>query len=259
MIMNSKISVKFPPKNLDSVVWRYMTMENFEKMLLPYQGDGATKENCLYLHRSDLYPDKLEGTFPEKMVFKESAFSRRNVLSIYEPYFKQTHFVSCWTIRDEEVLKMWETFGRVTESIVVKTTFRKLVDSLDPVFGYEVVKIKYDDHFQTEVSGYYPKEALSIKDEEFHDEKEVRIIANNPFGHSEQPPLDNVGTWERPDGLTGTIWPISAEELIDEIRIHPRAKEGFLTFVRNVLSDAGLSKNVNLSELTEQVKVKPLT
>lgn len=250
-----------PPTNPETIVWKYMKAERFEDMLQPYvhppelsfDGTEYAGNNKLYLRRVDQFSDPLEGIFPEIMMYRMSSFERRNYERIFVPYYRQTHFVSCWTIRDDENREMWNNYGKTNESIAIKTTYKQLTDSLDDGFSFRTSGIEYVDHYTTQLDGLNPIQALSIKhnSENFLNERELRIIVQEATsGNNSNPTIDNDGSWERPDDKKFILRPFLVDTMINEIVIHPNAPQNFENEVQTMLSTAGLSKTIRRSNLT---------
>jgi hypothetical protein len=125
--------VEEPP--LNTIVWRYM---NFRKLASIFM----RKE--LFFCRADKFDDHYEGRI--------SDYNRRNRMKVYsktnpslskerqqkifaqiDSMLEKRHnvIVNCWHMNESESPAMWDLHAKLDYGVAIKTTFKRLSDSLD--------------------------------------------------------------------------------------------------------------------------------
>lgn len=127
-------------------LWRYMSAEKFLSML---------ENNSIYLPTAHKYEtsDYNEGKFTERYVNVVRNFVKysRNEIKIeegddYKEYIsedeeveqylarvlaaRESSFISCWTMHDNENKKLWECFGANNSGVVIKSTISLISEEL---------------------------------------------------------------------------------------------------------------------------------
>jgi Protein of unknown function (DUF2971) len=152
----------------ESVFWRYFPADRFESLI---------KSSMLYFGRADLYPDQYEGLTPigtaEAIMSELGQFGGQ--LIGFRNIFRGRMFVSCWHENTHENSKMWREYAKDGTGVAVKTTAKKVRDSL--TFGQSVVfgRVRYIDFKSNPGENDIHQQHL-LKDHSFAFEKEARII-----------------------------------------------------------------------------------
>lgn len=231
---------------LDLKVWHYMDFWKFENLI---------NEKCLYFRRSDKLDDDMEGKYAEA--------NRNFTTAMYERFlkaypiqdshehrqtgneaFRHAVFINCWHLNGFESAAMWKRFTKTENSVVLRTTVRRLFQSiseLDPKtkkMELKVVVSKVTYAQQTvprpEWSHYGP---FFYKDTKFMDERELRLITHPPENHA-------IGEEDVAQRL-----PIDPVILIRQIVIHPRSSIDFGKKIEDFLQTKGLRIPVGKSKL----------
>lgn len=94
----------------DAVIWRYLTMYKFRDLM-------ANEE--FYFRRPDGFDDKAEGIPSEKSVVQMGGFHPLDITHRPEidalrgsfSQFRESYFISSWTLHSEENFRMWYEYG----------------------------------------------------------------------------------------------------------------------------------------------------
>jgi hypothetical protein len=232
---------------LDLSVWHYMEFWKFERLI---------NEKNLYFCRSDKLEDDMEGKYAEA--------NRKYITAAFEKFlkaypirdshehremgnegFRRAVFISCWHLNRTENMAMWNRFTKTECSVVLRTTVRKLLQSVSDLIQNTnkmeltviVSKVTYASQNITrpEWSNYGP---FFYKDTKYMDEREFRLITHPPESHS----IDE-------DKDVGQTISIDPTVLIEQVVIHPRAPIEFKNQVKNFLQTAGIRIPVSKSTL----------
>ena len=164
----------------DSQLWRYMDFTKFVSML-----DTKT----LFFSRLDKLEDKYEGTLSkptlawvERSLESQPAERKANWSKMLEVYksFKAHMFVNCWHINEHESAAMWDLYLKSDEGVAVRTTFKRIKESLSSCpYSVDASKVRYVD-YETELipvggdtSIYYP---VVHKRKSYEHENELRLF-----------------------------------------------------------------------------------
>ncbi|MGA2030464.1 MAG: hypothetical protein ABSG87_10380 [Verrucomicrobiota bacterium] len=221
----------------DLRIWHYMEFWKFENLI---------NEKCLYFRRSDKLDDDMEGKYAEA--------NRNYTTAMYERFlkaypiqdnhehretgneaFRHAVFINCWHLNRVENMAMWERFTKTENSVVLRTTVRRLFQSvselnpntnkmeLKPI----VSKVSYAPQTipRPEWSHYGP---YFYKDTKFMDEREFRLIIHPPENHA-------IGEEDVAQKLS--IDPVA---LIEQIIIHPRSPADFRNKIKDFLQTKGI-------------------
>lgn len=96
------------PKTL----WRYMPLVALIRLL---------QTKTLYLARSDLFEDALEGQFGFTVMADHVGLSNRPQWTKLVDALKAECFLSCWYLAESDTFAMWEIYGREPSSIAIAT------------------------------------------------------------------------------------------------------------------------------------------
>ncbi len=170
---------------------------------------------------------------------------RVNLTNIRDAIYGQ-----CWTFH-RETDAMWRIYSHAKQGAKVKTTIRKLLESLYSstddfpelscfigkvhYLTVEDMKQKLTTHDFFDSTGAGTAETLLFKRDSFEHENEVRLIFHFPESNKA---TNDIHQFQ-----------INPRELFDEIVLDPRIGEDIFQSKRNALKDKGFSKSIEQSEL----------
>jgi len=243
--------------NHKQVIWRYMDLWKFEKLL---EDNGN-----LYCTRADKFEDSLEGKYSNITISSLEKLYKEKHGKVFVKNWKALYFddadyveatkrnslVNCWHKNDTEDLDMWESYTKSQDSLVIKTNIENLIESIDILdnssFCIDIGEVKYVDfhniplHYENNILA-----PLFYKDKEYLFENELRIIV-----------------WRRPENNIlrtlnsnfnvkhGGSIRINLNKLISKIYISPFADDGFTVKIANILEKNNLKKPIFKSTIKE--------
>ena len=238
----------------DTLIWRYMDFWKYQKLIA---------DKAFFLARADRFLDSWDSQLPLHLIAgsEESlGVDRPDGLGQYtkrEWYVEReipTNPICCFHMNTEESERMWKEYTTVTESVVVKSTVGRLVQSLkhfeQDAFigvvrygeGHRIDRPKYShsnwEGEQVKISNpwYVPR---FLKKEEFRFEQELRLTAH--FSQSATP-FDR-GT-NLAIGETGIV------TFVEEVRMNPKAPTYFAETIRDLHAAHGFNEiPITLSRL----------
>lgn len=222
----------------DAVLWRYMDLSKFLSLL--------TSES-IWLAHSDTFKDKKEGVFHSAIreeldkIYADFYERDENLLdagiknaSNFQCYLIDNTYISCWHINSEENAVMWELYGQSENSIAIKTTVKKLENSLDLEEVMEVAlevaldKVEYIEHDSAASHKNY-RQAFFIKRPHFEFEHEARLYL---FARDKK---------DRGGAPLGYSLNLNINTLIDEVYVHPDSEEWFYSAVQDLVTKYDLN------------------
>ena len=230
-------------ENQNQTIWRYMDLWKFESML---EDNG-----CLYFTRSDMFYDKLEGKYSDitlknledKYLKLHGETFVKNWRALYYSKgdyidaVRRNSLVSCWHINDYENKDMWKSYTLEKESIVIKSSIERIYKALNILnnntFNIDIGEVEYVD-FRNTILEYknHILEPLFFKDNEYRDEKELRVIVwKRPENNILKTQLSNF------DVDIGGSLQIDWENLNIDLYVHPHADNSFQEKIKNMLSN----------------------
>ena len=232
--------------NLDenTILWRYMDLSKFLSLLVT---------ESLWLARSDTFKDKKEGIFHDAMreelkkIYdnldeKDESIDHAEIRNVndFQNYLRDKTYLSCWHENSNENIVMWALYGESENSIAIKTTAKKLVDSLDIEVTKVVIplvldRVKYVEH-SSEASEKSYKQPFFIKRPQYSYESEVRLY---------------MRAKDRKIGgntLKGYNLSLKLNTLIDEIYVHPDSEEWFYPAVKDLVKKYKLKASVQMGK-----------
>jgi hypothetical protein len=162
--------------NLDSIIWRYMSLEKFELLLA---------DKSLFFCRADKFADPFEGTIPlkEAEYRKKTWGDEESIKSIsnFHIRFKGHLLVNCWHINNSENDAMWRLYLKDNDGVAIQTTVRNLLDSLkntnEDIYCTKIRYIDFEkDIWLPPIDSYNMFAPIIHKRQEFTQENEVRLI-----------------------------------------------------------------------------------
>lgn len=162
-----------PPSDPDQPIWRYMSMTKYLAML-----SGAT----VHFARADTLGDPWEGAFGpfNRDRARELYGNAAADLAAFRGPTQRTINISCWHAQESESAAMWSAYAGWNplngEGIGVRTTFRRLIESLSSDADLFAGLVAYIDH----ASVFVPEDSLFAafmrKRESFAHEREIRCL-----------------------------------------------------------------------------------
>jgi hypothetical protein len=148
----------FGPPDRTATIWRYMDLAKFASLL---------ENRALFFCRSDLFDDRFEGSYP-KGVAVEAALPQMiadmagdptlpkrigkvKEMSSWRKQFRESVLVSCWHINEHESAAMWKLYLQSNKGISIKSSVRRLIDSIQCAEEVYVGAVQYRDY---EVAGF---------------------------------------------------------------------------------------------------------
>jgi hypothetical protein len=148
----------------------------------------------------------------------------------------------CWHMNESESAAMWNSYTKRNYGIAIKTTFRRLSDSLDKANSdaISIGMVKYVD---------YDKEWM---DQSFEHEKELRAYTELPTVGPRQvipdigPPYieyvtDTTDLKQRTE--SGKFVPVDVNKLISEIYVSPTAPSSHVDSIKDIAEMYGLKRD----------------
>jgi hypothetical protein len=202
----------FPqPERTDRPVWHYMTLAKFIALL---------DTQALYFCRLDCLSDEYEGALPRR--WRRGHRALRRDAEEEARRLRQSCFVNCWNMSDDESEALWRLYGAQDASVAIRSTYDELLDVARRNEGVLLGLITYLD-YETEGLPPAPDGLARVmhKRRAFRHEEEVRFVKL----------LEPAGE----DGPAGLDVPVDLERLVRGIYIDPYAAEWFEKVVRAVV------------------------
>ncbi len=223
----------FPqPSNLNARVWRYLDYWKFEWLL---------SERRLAMPAADKLGDEFEGSTPQAEIDwwnaqvstaqtadeREIITSNMEKLSAFAKAFRPIYFVTCWIMKEQEDISMWDRYTSLPESVAVYTNYSDLHSALPKHVNLGVVR--YIDYSKERLPTLNMYHRIMTKRIEYDVEREVRGVADGKL------PTELGGNGLRKDVFTKdddssflVFAPvIDLKQLIQGIVTHPKAKTDF--------------------------------
>lgn len=232
------------PANRNATLWRYMDFNKYVSLL---------ETESLYFSRADHVGDPFEGSVSQATIerrranFKAAPAEQRGDhteeihLGIYASLFQRMPgltFLNCWHMNEGESVAMWRLYSPSGMGVAMQTTFAKLFD-LTPANVF-VGLVQYDDYGQADIPDYTLFDPFVHKRRSFSHENEVRAVIQYDHRSVDDAPL-------------GELVRASLTDLIDAVRVSPRAPDWHLETVQKVTKRYKLSKEVRRSEIDSTV------
>lgn len=225
----------------DTVIWRYMPLTKLIDLL-------ETRELYFAPLKSYSESDPYEGHMPEfywQYLFNNHLY--RNVQEILGDLTpnKQAEMkeglqkvldstsVNCWHQNEVESEAMWKLYTSGAQGVAIKTTVKKLKESLDKCKDSTVIvigKVEYIDYSNPQITAEELNDRTGgiqlIKRTSFKHEAEIRAFIQ-PLAEKNKEDVDSYN-------IAGIRVPVDVEHLIDELYIYPNADELYKRCVRAI-------------------------
>jgi hypothetical protein len=263
------------PQDPDIPVWRFMDFAKFANLLLT---------SAIYFPRLDRLGDTFEGaisprTFQVLETELRMAFSdnhppeeaeegvRAALVHIRKMYKMQRQwaYVSCWHANPNESAAMWSLYTRTSDSIAIRSTYRRLCEVL-PGTAY-VGSVHYVDFENVVMDRRNLYGPLLMKRRSYEHEREVRaLIYETPMQFVDGGELHTVlsGTPDQAENVrkstvdwrenpsVGRAVQVDLKELLTDVFVAPSSPDWFHDTVQILLKNAGIRTHVHRSSLEYQ-------
>lgn len=251
----------------DETIFRYMSFSKFANLL-------KTRE--LHFHQAADFGDRFEGSVPEIIEqAREIEYDRAAQQGELRPEGHEIHaeinkclrrftYLSCWHMKDDESVAMWDNYGGSNGSVAIKTTVGEFRSALNTRNDHDIYfgKVSYEpyssDHDSTPDIGdidieedlddrfFLTREANSLvpfvyKRKGYEYEEEMRGIIQHP-------PTDK--------DLDRTIVEIDGEEIEVDFKIHTEDGLKYLDATKEN-DNKGVDVPVFLDGLVQKVHTAP--
>jgi len=243
---NPRLHRNLIPIDNETVLWQYMNLEKFEKIILSRK---------LFFCRASKFEDKDEGTLP----IKESEYNKRKgnrqgFDSRHESE-KSNTIVNCWHINTDESSYMWEEYGE--KGVVIKSSLERIymafenTDERIPHSEVRYIDYKNDTWFNPktyphiEYNTFTPLIHKEI--DKFQKEREFRLLI-----YVDTEGFDNDVYWKNQVYENGKLISVDLNCLIEKIIICPNTDEKEKELIEKLIFDAGFNFKVVNSSLDSE-------
>ena len=240
---------RLQPPDRNIKIWRYMKLPQLIDFL---------ETRSLYFARADTFDDPYEGTWTESdVVARERAFKEMpaEYKSKVDParYWRliesmtrlqiETTYINGWHGGETENIAMWDLYGKMPGSVVIQSTYKKLMEAL-PDKSY-LGMVKYQDYSSTEkgIASGNSFSPFMHKRKQLEHEKEVRACIWILGGPIKEGPIN---TDELPKGLKEYI---DIDKVVETIRVRPETPTWIKGVIENLLKKYACGINVMSSQI----------
>jgi hypothetical protein len=257
------VQVFLPPPDEDAVVWRYIDFVKFVSLV-----DTRT----LHLARADMLQDPFEGSLTQAIMMARAAgdthMQRAFGAHVADRVRGQRGyvFVNCWSMSEHESAAMWPLYLERGQGVAIRSTFRRLCQSLSRVplaedpdnGGLYAGRVEYIDYatesFKTLVAD--DSNVLSPfwhKRKSFEHEHEVRVLWWDGESLNANSPTQPNGAMTEKYMLGvhpgGVAVDIDLSTLVEEVRVSPLSPAWYLDLLKSVVAHYGCSFPIRQSDL----------
>ncbi len=253
--------------DVDAVIWRYLTFKKFVALI---------DLRAVWFAKLGIFEDIEEGMTPE--LTRRAIKSQHNEMETWFPdeerksqvrrfvedneqYGRDLIVASCWFIGNDESEEMWAEYAQDGEGVVVKSTARALMCSLDQSLKNKwwIGKVRYVDHSTYDGmnihEGHQAHLRAFVKGTKYARENELRVATMNfvapgclnPDG-APQSEKQRKGFVDASNG-PGIYVRANLATLISEVRIAPGASVNHHAKIELLMSKGGLQIPLGRSEL----------
>jgi hypothetical protein len=179
-----------PPKPT-TAVWRHISIAQLVSML---------ESNALWFSSVTELEDRFEGSYPVANVLRRRVLTQatenfgvpdvvmQDFISKNLREMRSSVYVNCWYAGFHESAALWQWAARRGESVALKSTFRRLSESVsttDDVFASKVMYVDYQKQLIPEGSTL---NVFFCKRRSFRHEREVRLLIDHTGKKMVDPP-----------------------------------------------------------------------
>ena len=223
-----------------NILRRYLDVPRFINFLMT---------SSLYLCRSDLFPDKFEGSFtPTVRDAICAAYSKNKIEYTYEKFKKELRegvFINCWSLGVDDNMALWQLYGKTNDCVAITTTVKKLTETLDGFKGsghLSICKVDYIRHWKDPEIDVKPYSSVfRYKTAGYGFEQEVRVI------------LDRFdSSFESDTKEDGVSIPVDLNAFLRSIVVSPECSTWFRAIIKDIALKYGVSCPVRNSSMAKE-------
>ncbi|MBU0477109.1 hypothetical protein KKC91_00870 [bacterium] len=236
----------FPQPNDTNVdLWRYLDFDKFEWLI---------NNDRLFFPMAERLGDPLEGTQPvgdlkwweDQAANAETEEKKRiiehnqKLILKFSKAFLPNHYVSCWHINSSEKKRMWRCYTKSSESVVIRTTYHDLQQSL-PNYIF-IGMVRYIDYAVERLPSLNLLEYITHKNISFQFENEVRAVAFRPAAEQTRAKhfQENLYELNKSHGFRFFAPSIELKRIAQEVVLHPKATDHFQWKIADICKKKGL-------------------
>jgi len=239
----------FPqPIDLKVSLWRYLDFVKFEWFV---------DNNRLFFPVTKyLGNDYLEGTQPvgdqnwwqelqenaETDEKRQIIKNNRKLISKFSNGFLRHYYVNCWHMNSIENMRMWESYTKDSNSVVIRTSYNVLKESIPDYLNIGMVR--YIDYSSERLPSLNLFQYITHKHISFQFENEVRAVAFPPAGdqnnvnHFQDSLFEKKGS----PGFKFFAPLVDINKIILDTFLHPKSERKFRDTIIYICAKNGLTK-----------------
>lgn len=244
------------PADPEAPIWRFMEFWKFTDLF-------NTGE--LFFNRADLFPqDEQEGIPPEDYITRvrglhpldvKDRLTLNNDLATLAQ-FRESMYVNCWYLFDEEKAYTWKTYGQ--DGVAVVSTYGKLKAALDALPADDDAHLGLVRYGVKHLTRYNTMLFITTKREQFRDDREVRAMLWIRDNFAATNRHFDAHNFPHPRPLTppdsARVRPyhrrkVDISALVTEVVVNPKATPQLLDEVGALVRTAGHAIPVRMSVL----------
>ncbi len=246
-------SAPFPVEDENRTIWPYMDFTKFISLL---------DRRRLFLCRADKLEDPFEGSLPlsnvenlRSEIYKEKAIKGKwgiektkqyiNDLSEGSKLLKRFAYISSWFMNEHESAAMWKLYTRTNEAVAIKSTVKRLRDSLPKYDELLIGRTRYMDYKVGSIEQESLVDRFFYKRKSFDYEEELRVVVFN---------LNEW--WDKKFQVIevegGAYIKTKIDVLINKIYVAPNSPEWFQELVNKVARLYGINKKTIRTSLDDK-------
>jgi hypothetical protein len=232
-------------KNPRAQIWRYLTHEKYLDLL---------EERALFFPRADLFPDSIEGSYPDaNRVVRDLVWSRinisdeqREIIEGHSKLAKALTYVSCWHVSEHESDAFWKIYAPTEKGIAIQSTVWRLRACL-PDFIH-IHPVTYLDYRRQRIPDGHSLYPFFFKTREYWLENELRAVTGDlPMSHPGRLKAKIiVEGWSL---VAGWSFQIAPNELIEKVYVKPGCSKETLQSIEEESRQKGLTVPILRSAL----------
>lgn len=222
----------------NDILRRYLDVPRFVSFL---------KMPSLYLCRSDLFPDKFEGSFTTTVKDEIcNVFAKYGANYSYDRLKKDLRervFINCWSRGIDDNMALWKLYGKSNDCVALTTTVGQLTEMLNGFKGHgelSLRKVKYIKHWKNPEIKVKPlSNVFRYKAIGYSFENEVRVILDR-FDH-------NSDSKEE-----GVILPVIPKSFLRSVVVSPECSPWFKSVIEDIMEKYNISCPVRISSMSKE-------
>ena len=253
------------PPDTDIKVWRYMDVTKLVALMQSRSlhfaradklADADPFEGSLHLLNRIANEQIIDQLLKNQENNQSSAIlpTRDQALENLAHIFRRVRqwvFISCWHSGENESLAMWKQYGSTGGSVVIQSTYQKLLDALPSqlyidkdqswIANMYLGMVQYKNYHSLQEDFTFNSNMLSLyihKRAAFEYEKEVRALLMSPAGETRS--VSNVAV------------SINFQQLVESIRVRPGTPDWERRTIETLIEKYGFGMKVAPSEIDEK-------